>query len=94
MRSISFGYELNGKYFDLGIGGEELPDRFIVRSHYSSGEHDKTFYYPRKTCLYIEELCDLPSFFCSKCGIVQNYVPKFCPECGAEVVGVRKEVMD
>lgn len=52
---------------------------------------DYETYYPAETCEDVGHYC----FTCSKCGWTANeprhafggFWPKFCPECGAKVVG-------
>lgn len=48
------------------------------------------------TCEQVLIDCDdglMPPFkaYCSACGIKWGFTPKFCPECGAKVIGTRDE---
>ena len=37
-----------------------------------------------RTCKYIAGFCDYPE--CTECGESLDYIPNYCPNCGAEVV--------
>lgn len=42
------------------------------------------------TCENIDILANIGFFKCSKCGISDNYVPNYCPNCGAKVLKNKK----
>lgn len=59
-------------------------------------ETDKEYGVLRGECEQVLTDCDdglMPPFtaHCSKCGTEWGFTPKFCPECGAKVIGTRDE---
>lgn len=82
-----------GDYIITGVRGEQYPCKpDIFRETYEPAEWDADGTAARETCTYeIAAYGDGKAWFaCSKCGGMTSAdydPPKYCPHCGAKVVG-------